>query len=150
MRLPASVREIADVIGDERALYLVGQLPKCYAKDARYPNAKSAHVIMYVPKSLKPNHPLVKILGWVDASKLAAVFGGEILKPGSCIEIYRAFRDRSIVRMLTEGTPPKYIAEIMGMCERSVRNLMREIPQEAVTAANDNNAQNTNAHRAAS
>ena len=150
MRLPTSVREIADVIGDERALYLVGQLPRCYAKDSRKPNSHSAHVIMYVPKSLKPNHPLVKILGWHDAMKLVDVFGGEILKPGTCMELYRAFRDRSIVRMLADGLPPKYVAEIMNVCERTVRNLMREKPQEAMTAANDNNAQNTNALRAVS
>lgn len=129
--LPRSVQEIAEVIGVERSLYLVGQLPRCYAKDSRWPNAKSAHVILYIPKQLTPDHPLVSMIGWHDASRLAEVFGGEILQPGSCAEIYRHFRDKTIVRMLRQGIPSTHIAELMGLSDRQIRNLARaEIPQE--------------------
>lgn len=131
MRLPASVQEIADVIGSERALFLVGQLPRCYTK-------KSCHVIMYVPKHLKPDHPLVRLLGWKDAQRLVDVFGGEILQPANCADIYRQFRDREIIRMAGEGMRTASIAELMGVSDRHVRNLLREITQEDATPANDN------------
>lgn len=131
MRLPASVQEIADVIGTERALFLIGQLPRCYTR-------KSCHVIMYVPKSLKPDHPLVATLGWHDAKRLVDVFGGEILQPASCADIYRQFRDRSILRMLDEGMKATAIAELMEVSDRHVRNLAREKAQEDATPANDN------------
>ncbi|MBL0581668.1 hypothetical protein [Aeromonas caviae] len=134
--LPRSVREIAEVIGVERALYLVGQLPRCYERDHRYPSARRSCVILYVPKTLRPDHPLVTILGWPDADKLVKEFGGEILQPGNCMDIYRRFRDQAIVKMLKDGTPSAYIAEIMGLSERQIRNLARaEIPQEDSKAA---------------
>ena len=129
--LPRSVREIAEVIGVEPALYLVGQLPRCYSK-------KSCHVIMYVPKSLKPDHPLVITLGWHDAQRLVDVFGGEILQPASCADIYRQFRDRSILLMVDEGMKPADVAEMMEVSDRHVRNLVREKAQEDRTPANDN------------
>lgn len=148
MRLPASVQEIADVIGRERALYLVGHLPRCYSKDPRYPNAKSSHVILYVPKSLKPDHQLVQLLGWHDAQRMVDAFGGEILQPGSCADVYRKFLNRSIVRMGHEGAKPADIAELLSVSDRHVRNLLRENPQQDMTAANDNTAR-TSANRAA-
>jgi hypothetical protein len=141
MKLPKSVQEIADVIGDELALYLVGQLPRCYARDPRWPNAKSSHVILYVPTSerLTLDHELVRILGWNDAVKLCRAFGGEILQPAECAGIYRDFRDKNIWRLVMEGTPVGIVAEWFGVSERHVKNLMRENPQEERRAANDNN-----------
>jgi hypothetical protein len=135
MRLPASVQEIADVIGRERALFLVGQLPRCYVDTVGH---QSWRVIMYVPKDLKPDHDLVKMLGWADAMKLVKGFGGEIMQPASCAGIYKTFRDRSALTMLETGMKPVEIAEILGVSDRHVRNLRREKTQEALSAANDN------------
>lgn len=132
MRLPRSVQEIATVIGVERALYLVGQLPRCYSR-------KSCHVILYVPKTLKPDHSLVQLLGWRDANKLVVAFAGEILQPANCAEVYRQFRDKTILRMGGEGLSAKVIAETLEVSDRHVRNLLREKAQEALSAANDNN-----------
>lgn len=148
MRLPASAQEIADVIGGERALYLIGQLPRCYSKDLRYPNSKASHVILYVPKVLKLDNVLVRLLGWVDARKLVDAFGGEILQPAGCAEVYRRFRDQSIIRMAGEGIKPATIAELMDVSDRHVRNLLREIPQQDLSPANDNTP-STSANRAA-
>lgn len=138
MRLPGVVQEIADVIGRERALYLVGQLPRCYAGTAGH---KSWRVIMYVPKTLKADHQLVHLLGWHDARRLVDAFGGEILQPPTCAEIYRKFRDASIIRMARSGMKSTAIADLMEVSERHVRNLLREeIPQEGIIPANDNTA----------
>lgn len=54
--LPRSVREIAEVIGREAAMYLIGQLPRCFAgADGK----KANKVIMYVPKRLPDRKSVV-------------------------------------------------------------------------------------------
>lgn len=129
MQLPASVREIANVIGQEKALYLVGQLPRCVSR-------KSTHVILYVPtlQRLKPDHRLVEILGWHDAVKMCKAFGGEIMQPANCAGFYRSFRDRSIHRLATmENLPLQVIAAMFNISDRQVRNIVREISQQVMT-----------------
>lgn len=118
-------------------MYLVGQLPRCYAGK---PGFRSSRVIMYVPKALKPDHILVRLLGWRDAKRLVEAFGGEILQPANCSEIYRQFRDKSIVRMARDGMRPGDIASLVGVSERHVRNLLRENPQQDGTGDRDNTA----------
>jgi hypothetical protein len=152
MKLPDSVQEIADVIGDERALFLIGQLPRCYVPGRSGTSGSVTReagksvaverVIMYVPKRLTFDHQLVTILGWQDAQKLVTAFGGEILYPANCTAIYRPFRDEHIVRLVSEGVPTVTVAEWFNVSERQVRNLTRDVrekPQEDRRAANDNN-----------
>ncbi|KVZ37345.1 hypothetical protein WL13_20730 [Burkholderia ubonensis] len=127
MQLPQSVQEIADVIGRERALYLIGQLPR-YVAGA--PGKQSSRVILYVPKHLTDDHELVRILGWKHAAKLCGEFGGEVLQPANCAEIYRRYRDAQIARMVGdmvgEGLPNGYavaqVADLFGVTGRTVRN----------------------------
>lgn len=140
MNLPRSVQEIADVIGRERALFLVGKLPRCYVEDKRSretcKGGMSERVILYVPKVLKPDHQLVAILGWHDAQKLVQHFGGELLAPSNCGTILRAWRNAAIVDMVRQGYPNKLVAELHAVTERHVRNVLAaENPQQAV---NDN------------
>lgn len=139
MKLPLSVQEIADVIGRDRALYLVGQLPRTYPPSTKSARGGAERVILYVPKSLRPDHPLVVILGWRDASRLVAAFGGEVMQPANCRDIYRRFRDRSILEMLLAGEDAAAIAELMGVSDRHVKNIAKENAQEELKADNDNN-----------
>lgn len=127
-RLPKATQEIAEVIGRKRALYLVGALPRSYGAYT------GSRVNLYVPATLKPNHPLVRLLGWPDAMKLVAHFGGEILYPSKCDEIIRAHRDASIRRLHADGVGSAQIAEWFGISDRQVRNIVKEIQHEA----NDN------------
>lgn len=140
MRLPRSAQEIADVIGRERALYLIGQLPRCVAGA---PGKQSSRVMLYVPsvQRLPADHMLVRILGWNDAVKLCRAFGGEILQPANCIEIYRRYRDAQIARMKSAGDSTRYVASVFCVTEETVRFVARagKKPQEEIpTAANDN------------
>lgn len=139
MKLPASVQEIADVIGRERALYLIGQLPRTYPPSTKSARGGAERVILYVPKSLRPDHPLVMILGWKDASRLVSAFGGEVMQPANCRDIYRRFRHRSILAMLEAGESPSNIADLLCVSDRHVRNVMKENQQEEPVAQNDNN-----------
>jgi hypothetical protein len=138
MRLPSSVQEIADVIGRDAALLLVGKLKRCYSGA---PGKKSNKVIMYVPTvaRLAADHELVRIIGWHAAVKLCKAFGGEILYPANCTDIYKAFRNDSILTLARQGVPNRMVAEWFAVDERTVRNLLRENPpEEILNAANDN------------
>lgn len=130
------------MIGRERALYLIGQLPRCITRDKRYPGATASHVMLYVPtvQRLQLDHDLVRILGYSDAVKLCKVFGGEILQPASCADIYRRYRDSMIAKLLfAEGMSIQHVAAIVGVSDRHVRSIRAEIPQEALPVpANDN------------
>lgn len=137
MRLLGVVQEIAEVIGRQRALHLVGQLPRCYCKSNG--SERREYVVLYVPKQINTQHNLVRILGWNDAAKLVRAFGGEILYPGNCNDIYRKFRDSSIIRLHAEGMPKSDVVSLMGVSERHVRNLILEKPQDEKIVANDNN-----------
>jgi hypothetical protein len=150
--LPASVRDLVDVLGRERTLFFIGQLPVCFVKKpSRYgPKSRATskgekRVILYVPKRLKPDHRLVKILGWNDAQRLVDVFGGEILCPPTMHEVvYRPFRDAAMIRLaIAQQVPVSVLAEWFDMGEQRVRQVLDsavgEIPQEALRAANTNN-----------
>lgn len=136
MELPRTVQEIADVIGRERALFLIGQLPKLWVPSQQYHK-----VILYVPKRIKPSDPLVRILGWNDASKMVQHFGGEMLHPANCEYIYRKFIHRSITRMHNEGMDAKAIAELLDVSERTVKRHCADKPHKDIQAANDNTPQ---------
>ncbi|KVX10606.1 hypothetical protein WL01_22485 [Burkholderia ubonensis] len=119
--LPNSVQVIADVIGRERALYLIGQLPT-YVAGAE--GKKSSHIILNVPTlpRLHDAHRLVRILGRTDAEKLCRQFGGEILWPANCAEIYRRYRTKVAVQLVREGRTVVDVADLLGVHPRTVRN----------------------------
>ena len=138
MELPRTVQEIADVIGRERALFLISQLPRIRVQSKNW-NA----VFLYAGKTIKPDDNLVKILGWNDASKLVRYFGGELLQLSSCDYIYRRFLHSSMARMHAEGMATKDIAELFGVSERTVSRHCNDKPQKDTTPANDNNSRTT-------
>ena len=117
--LPNSVREIAEVIGLDATLRLISQLPVC-----QRPGRKLPIVMLYVPKRLPPDHELVRMIGYPDAMKLVRVFGGEILYPASCRNVFKRFRDDAIVRMAGMGARTSVIAELFGMTDRAVRYIV--------------------------
>lgn len=124
-QLPKTVQQIADVIGREAALRLVNQLPRAYSK-----GHPSGQPILYVPKSLRPEHPLVRMLGFPDAQQLVQVFGGEVLYPAACVGFVRQARNREVVRLLSEGWNERDIARAFGLTTRQVHNLKEEIAPE--------------------
>lgn len=141
MDLPRSVQDIADVIGRERALYLIGQLPTYTVKDTRWPSATRTKIILYVPKTLKPTDDLVRIIGWNDASKLVHYFGGELLYPGTCAELHRRFMVQTIRRLAAEGMSHKAIAFNLDVSERTVKRHCTDNTPKDISAANDNHRQ---------
>ena len=139
MKLPESVKEIADVIGNDAALDLIDKLPRYYGgADGK----KSNRVILYVPKKLDPTHRLVAILGWQSAAKLVDAFGGEILAPANCRGVKAEQRNQEIRRLYREGVTRSDLARMLSITTRQIGNIVRaEIPHKDATAANDNSAQ---------
>lgn len=139
MQLPRSAQDIADVIGRQKALYLIGQLPRVYTRDNRHPAAKNTKVVLYIPKLLNVTDNLVRLIGWNDASKLVREFGGMLIQPANCVGVYRPHRDANIARLHAEGLAVEVIAEWFDVSVRHVKNVVAENPPQAMpTAANDN------------
>lgn len=133
MDLPPSAQEIADVIGRDRALFLIGNLPAA--------GGRSWRRVLYVPKRMGRDHPLVQLMGAEDAERLRRHFGGAILQPANCGYIARAFRDREVRRMAAEGVPVTSIAASVGLSDYRVREILRSVegnPPEESPATNDN------------
>lgn len=141
MDLPRSVQEIADVIGRERALYLIGQLRVYKVKDNRWNNVTRNKLILYVPKTLDVTHELVRIIGWNDASKLVKHFGGELLYPGTCSELHKRFISQTIKRLVAEGMSYKAIAYNLDISERTVYRHATDNTPKDISATNDNHRQ---------
>lgn len=107
--LPQSVQEVADVIGTERALFLVSQLPQC--------GKRSRRRFLYVPKKrrLTDDHQLVQIVGWDAARALVAHFGGATLELATCRDITLAWQNRCIEDRWARGyTSEQAWAELTG------------------------------------
>jgi hypothetical protein len=130
--LPRSAQEIADVIGREKALHLIGAAPRT--------SRRSWRVNIYVPKRLPPDHRLVRILGWSSARRLCDYFGGEILQPSNCKCVEREFRNRAIIERHEAGMPAREIADSLGVTYDTVKKLIwaRGNSPVAMTADNDN------------
>lgn len=136
MNLPGSVQDVADILGRERALYLVGQLPKSAGK-----NRYGERAWLYVPKRLKPDHILVCLLGWQDAQKMVREFSGIILELSTCNHVYRDFRNKAILRLRTNGMKPQAIAVMMDLTVEAVRKILREmLPEETRVVGRNNDA----------
>jgi hypothetical protein len=121
-RLPTSAQEIADVIGRERALYLVGTLPS-YTAGAI--GKKSKRISFSVPtlSRLRDDHDLVRILGRADAEKMCRAFGGENLYPANLAEVYRRYRTKMMRLMVSEqGMSVSLVADMLDVSARTVRN----------------------------
>lgn len=124
VKLPRSVQQIADVIGREKALELVGKLPR--AQRPSHTKGESM-VCVYIPMlcNLKPDHKLARMIGYAAAEKLSIRFGSEILNLATCRNVYRSFRNDAILRMIKEGISEELIAEWMGVTVRTVSMVAR-------------------------
>lgn len=127
-KLPESVAEIAEVIGREKALDFVRQLPRSGSRPWR--------ACIYIPKRLPADHKLVQMLGWDDASKLSYAFSGMILQPSTLEAMEKAHRNRQIIRAAGEGVPVEEIADVYEMSRYRIREIIAEGQTTEQEAAN--------------
>ncbi|MTH79405.1 hypothetical protein [Paracoccus aestuariivivens] len=114
--LPPSAQEIADVIGRERTLFLIGRLPQSGSRPWR--------VCLYVPTRIGPDHPLVSLIGWRDANLLVREFGGIILQPSNCRFLHRRWRTTEVRRLHGAGWAVRDIAGMLDISARQVANIV--------------------------
>jgi hypothetical protein len=106
--LPASVQEIADVIGREQALHLVANLPR---RSDNRPGKACKRPMLYVPQRITMDHKLVAILGFEDAAKMVNAFGGENLYPATCSE-NKGGRPKKNTAVESEPEQPENVATV--------------------------------------
>ena len=114
MQLPKSVQQIADVIGRDKALRLVRQLPRCGSRPRRRN--------LYIPsaENLRDDHKLVALIGKEDALALAEALGGQAIQPALCRYMERAMANRRILALRDLGQTVPEIAREMAMSEKWV------------------------------
>lgn len=116
--LNGDLRAIAEVLGRQKALYLVSKCPR-YKVEKRQ---GAGQVLLYVPKIKKMdlNHNLVRILGYEDAYKLTQHFGGELLILSQCKQIILKHRNNGIKAMVQQGFKKQQVAEFFSLSPRAV------------------------------
>ncbi|MEO5332140.1 MAG: hypothetical protein H7839_08965 [Magnetococcus sp. YQC-5] len=103
--LPASLQEIADVIGREGALKLVKEL---------------GGTRVFVGRRMKPNHKLAILLGHGPALKLSQMFGGETLTVVRGATLLRRARNREIIKRYDSGEGVRSLARRFTLTERQI------------------------------
>lgn len=116
MRLPHSVQEIADVIGPDKALYLVAQLRR------RCPG-RTINIYVPKPEKIHDDHALVKILGMDDALALARVFRGAHIYPASCVGMRRVLAHRDILKLRDSGMGMEEVARELSVSTKWVQTV---------------------------
>lgn len=119
--LPLQTQLIADVVGRDRALYLVRNWKRTRTGNPKQPT----RICVYIPLKISADHELARVMGLDDASKLVRAFRGEILHLSTCEEVFRNHRNYAIRRLAREAKmKPRELSEWFEISERQVRNVL--------------------------
>jgi hypothetical protein len=118
--LPDSVTPVAEVIGVDAAMKLVRNWPRTNAT-----STTKGRVVIYVPITLAAEHPLIGIIGEVNAQKLVERFRGELLFLASCASIVAKQRDRAILDAIEMGATTETAARVLGVSLRHAYRIKR-------------------------
>ena len=108
--LPGELREIAQLIGIPATMALVG---------------KYGGVGLYVPIELKPDHPLIELIGAKNAEKLSARYPGDEIEIGKAEAAMRELRNREI-RSQYPALSQRALALKYNTTERNIRLILGE------------------------
>lgn len=121
--LPESAQIIADVIGRDATLDLVGHLVYNHLIHKKRGKCR----MLYIPKSRKKlteNYWLVKAVGLSNAILLQEFFGGSLLYLAQCKETERGERDNKIVNDFKSGLKVNELALKYNLSVRSIYNII--------------------------
>lgn len=114
--LPASVRELAGVVGLPAVLRLVERW--------------GGVTRLYVPQTLDEGHDLAQLLGLTPARALAREYGGDYVTVPRCAAALRLARDRALLRRRAEGVAPRRLALVFNLTERHVWRILRQAAEQ--------------------
>lgn len=121
--LPDTLEDIAEVIGREHALRLSEGLPSTGSRPWRK--------MVYVPQSMKPGHPLVRLLGAEKAKALQQTHTNIILEVPVCADILRAYKAHVIRTLARNGMPASEVAAQAQVDIATVRDVLSNAPEDA-------------------
>ncbi|MBF0446703.1 MAG: hypothetical protein HQL67_00735 [Magnetococcales bacterium] len=107
--LPESLLDIKEVIGYEGAMIL---LDRC------------AGTRLFIPKNMKTQHKLAKLLGFEQAQLMSKYFGGETLSIVRAARAKRDIRNKEIIRLYDAGAKVPDIAQQMELTERQIYSIL--------------------------
>ena len=102
---------MARLIGRDKALMIAGAC---------------ANGRIYVPKTINAGHRIAQLIGVDAARKLAHQWGGEIIYLAKCHEVKCRFRNEAIRRWHNEGRTRRELADLAGLTERQIDNILAE------------------------
>jgi Mor family transcriptional regulator len=108
---PESLTDIKDVIGYEGAITL---LNKC------------AGTRLFIPKNMKAQHKLSKLLGLEKANLMSGHFGGETISIARAAKARRAVRNKEIIRRYDAGERVPDIAQDVELTERQIYSILSQ------------------------
>lgn len=121
--LPGPVREIADVIGRESAMALVGRVVKWDRADVT-DKRRARCGSVYIPRTLESGCRLLELVDREQAEKLVAALGGAVMKVSVPAKPIREYYRQMARYFRYSGMMPREIAEAMQVSPRQVYNLL--------------------------
>lgn len=112
-KIPASLQEIAEVVGDDNAMKMV----------QAYGGTR-----VFVPQSVGAQHKLSTLLGFEQAKKLSRTFGGEPLTIARCTMLLKHRRNEEIRKKYDEGASVHELVREYGLTERRIYSILSSEP----------------------
>lgn len=106
--LPTTAQVIAEVIGESKAVRLARAV---------------SHRSLYIPKTLKPSHWIVKAIGSEAAEKLVEEFPSMLMPLAKCSRIEKVERNKKIAELSQRGMSATEIADLMGLNRNTVQSI---------------------------
>lgn len=113
---PASLAEIARIIGPQGALRLV----------ELYGGRR-----LYIPERIDATHALARELGLEAAEALGATYAGERIEIPLARQWCAAIRAKAVAEARAAGHSQAQVAEQFGICERTVRSFVARAKEES-------------------
>lgn len=111
-QLPASLQDMAEVIGDDDTMKLV----------ENYGGTR-----IFVPHRMGAQHKLATLLGLEQARKLSNVFGGEALTIAQCSKLFKYKRNEEIRKKYDEGVSITVMVREYGITERQIYAIIASV-----------------------
>ena len=102
---PESLTEIKDIIGYQGAMTIL---------------SKYSGIRLFIPKNMKSDHKLAKLLGLEQANLMSRHFGGETISIVRAVRAKRAVRNKEIIRRYDAGEKVPDIAQDVELTERQI------------------------------